>query len=140
MLKKIVKPVLSNDENTDIIYVPFTKSGFELDGSSFAQILGMLGMTPPPDISDPEYFKKSFEAIQNLLNEGLIIAGHDISSGGLITALLEMNFSNLKGGLDIDLTELCEKDLIRLLLAKTRCDYTGKKKIKKSCRYSNLPA
>ena len=115
-VKKIVKPVLSNDENTDIIYVPFTKSGFELGGSSFAQILGMLGMTPP-DISDPEYFKKSFEAIQNLLNEGLIIAGHDISSGGLITALLEMNFSNLKGGLDIDLTELCEKDLIRLLFS-----------------------
>jgi len=115
-VKKIVKPVLSNDENTDIIYVPFTKSGFELGGSSFAQTFGMLGMTPP-DISDPEYFKKSFEAIQNLLNEGLIIAGHDISSGGLITALLEMNFSNLKGGLDIDLTELCEKDLIRLLFS-----------------------
>jgi phosphoribosylformylglycinamidine synthase len=47
----------------------------------------------------------------------LILAGHDIGSGGLITTLLEMCFSNKKGGMKVDLTEIGEKDLVKVLFS-----------------------
>ena len=49
--------------------------------------------------------------------DGKILAGHDISAGGLITTLLEMEFANPKGGLKIDLSDLQESDITKLLFA-----------------------
>ena len=46
-----------------------------------------------------------------------IISGHDVSSGGLITSLLEMCFPTLGVGMEIDLTSLMEKDTTALLFA-----------------------
>ena len=40
------------------------------------------------------------------------MAGHDISAGGLITTLLEMCFSNMEGGMEINLNKIKENDLI----------------------------
>ncbi len=34
------------------------------------------------------------------------MAGHDISAGGLITALLEMTFANENGGMNVNLDEI----------------------------------
>ncbi len=45
----------------------------------------------------------------------MIIAGHDISAGGMITALLEMCFANREGGLSLNLTEIGEDDTVKLL-------------------------
>ena len=45
-----------------------------------------------PCVQDAEYFRDAFLAVQELVNKGLILAGHDISAGGLITTLLEMCF------------------------------------------------
>jgi phosphoribosylformylglycinamidine synthase len=47
----------------------------------------------------------------------LIVAGHDIASGGLITTLLEMCFSSNKGGMKVDLTEINESDLAKVLFS-----------------------
>ncbi|MFT5570824.1 MAG: phosphoribosylformylglycinamidine synthase, partial [Cyclobacteriaceae bacterium] len=60
---------------------------------------------------------KSFNAIQELIKEELILAGHDVASGGLITTLLEMNFPNTKGGLEVDLTGLNNDDPIKTLFS-----------------------
>ena len=38
-----------------------------------------------PTVQNPEYFRDAFLAVQELVNKGLIMAGHDISAGGLIT-------------------------------------------------------
>lgn len=43
------------------------------------------------------------------MNQGLILAGHDVSAGGLITTLLEMCFANTTGGMEIDLNAIAEK-------------------------------
>lgn len=115
-IRKTVKPALKSNENSEIIYVPFTTTGFELGGSSFAQILAAIGNTPP-DVSEAGYFKMAFEAIQHLVSEGLILAGHDVSAGGLITTLLEMNFPSTTGGLSVDLSGLGDDDLIRILFS-----------------------
>ena len=45
-----------------------------------------------PDVS-PEVFKSFFAKIQELLRAEKILAGHDVSSGGLIVTLLEMSFA-----------------------------------------------
>jgi phosphoribosylformylglycinamidine synthase len=115
-IKKVIKPVLAHEPGTELIYVCFSKSGFELGGSSFAQTLGLVG-TKTPSVPDPEYFKQTFDAIQDLIRQDLILAGHDISAGGLITTLLEMNFANVTGGLSINLDKFDEDDLIRILFS-----------------------
>ncbi len=115
-IRKVVKPVLVPEPETEIIYVDFAKSAFELGGSSFSQILNQPG-NKTPGVPDPEYFKKVFNTVQKLVNEGFILAGHDVSAGGLITTLLEMNFPNTYGGMKIDLDVFEEKDLVKLLFS-----------------------
>ena len=56
-------------------------------------------------------------AIQKLIEQGLVLAGHDISSGGLITALLEMCFPSASVGLKVKTDRLKEKDLIKALFS-----------------------
>ena len=53
-------------------------------------------------MKDPEYFRDAFNAVQDAIEKRLILAGHDISAGGMITALLEMCFANVEGGLDVN--------------------------------------
>lgn len=62
-------------------------------------------------------FATAFNAIQELIKEGAVAAGHDISSGGLITTLLEMCFADVDLSAKIDLTGLPDTDIIKLLFA-----------------------
>ena len=52
-----------------------------------------------------------------MIKSNLVEAGHDISAGGLITALLEMCFADVNLGADIDLTCLNEQDIVKALFA-----------------------
>ena len=110
---KLVTPVLINEKNTSIIYINFSGENYRLGGSSFAQTLNEIG-NESPDITSAEYFSNCFAAIQELIEKNIILAGHDISAGGMITTLLEMTFANKNGGLNINLTSLNERDFIKL--------------------------
>ena len=68
-------------------------------------------------MKDADYFAAAFTAVQRLVDEGYILAGHDISAGGMITALLEMCFADNRLGLDIDFSYLAEKDIVKILFA-----------------------
>ncbi|MCK5678960.1 MAG: phosphoribosylformylglycinamidine synthase subunit PurQ, partial [Flavobacteriaceae bacterium] len=63
------------------------------------------------------YFKNTFNTIQNLIKNDLILAGHDISAGGMITTLLEMCFADNNLGANIDLSTISEKDAVKILFA-----------------------
>lgn len=115
-IKKVVSPVLILDRNTAIYYIDFSFDNFQLGGSAFAQSLGKIGKTAPT-VKDSEYFVSAFNTIQELIEKDLILAGHDISAGGMITALLEMNFGNSEGGLDVNLDKIAEKDIIKILFS-----------------------
>lgn len=116
-IRKSVKPVLSLRPDTELLYIDFSgQEGFELGGSSFAQSLNVIG-TKAPDVAEPEYLKKAFGALQQLVNEELIFAGHDVSAGGLVTTLLEMNFANCEKGLEIDLNPLQHADTTAILFS-----------------------
>jgi len=113
---KIVKPDLKPVENSKIIYIDFSKSDFELGGSSFAQINNQIGQKTP-DIIDNDYFARTFNTVQQLIREDLLLAGHDVSAGGLITTLLEMCFTDNTTGMNSDLSVIPEKELVKILFA-----------------------
>lgn len=115
-IRSIVEPVLVKDVNTHLLYIDLSFDSFKLGGSSFAQVVGTLG-NEAPSVTDSEYFRKGFEAIQKMVKEGLVLAGHDISAGGMITALLEMCFANDTFGIKADISGLDEGDLIRILFS-----------------------
>ena len=115
-IRKVVEPVLQNTENNAIYYIDFSKDTYKLGGSSFAQIRNKIG-TETPTINDAVYFKTAFNTIQKLIKNELLIAGHDISAGGMITTLLEMCFAENDLGAEIDLSAIPEKDAIQLLFA-----------------------
>ncbi|MDD2436372.1 MAG: phosphoribosylformylglycinamidine synthase [Massilibacteroides sp.] len=115
-VKKIVSPVLSKEKGTVLYYIDFSFDKLKLGGSAFAQTLNKLG-DEVPTVQDAEYFRDAFNAIQNAIEQGLILAGHDISAGGMLTALLEMCFANVEGGLEVNLDKLAETDLVKILFA-----------------------
>jgi len=114
--RKIAVPVLKNNPDTELVYIDFSFDSLKLGGSSFAQILNKVGKDVP-DVKDSGYFVKAFTAVQQLVDNGFVLAGHDISAGGMVTALLEMCFADNRLGLDVDLSFLAEKDIIKILFA-----------------------
>jgi phosphoribosylformylglycinamidine synthase len=112
-IKKVIEPVLQRDGG-NIYYLNLSKDSFKLGGSSFAQILSKIG-NEVPNITDAAYFKKAFNILQDLIKADKIQAGHDIGSGGLVTTLLEMCFSDVNLGAEFDLTLLNEKDSVKAL-------------------------
>ena len=115
-IRKVVSPFLAYDFKSSIIYIDLSKDEFKLGGSSFAQLTGSLG-TDTPTVKNPEYFRKVFDTVQNLISAGKIQAGHDISAGGMITTLLEMTFSVNDIGMKINLDGIAETDLIKILFS-----------------------
>lgn len=115
-VRRVVSPVIQNKKGTSLIYIDFSNSPLSLGGSAFAQSLNYVG-SDVPRIESAEYFAASFNAVQQLINEGYALSMHDISAGGLVTTLLEMTFANTKGGLSINLDGFNEKDTVKVLFA-----------------------
>lgn len=115
-IRRTVKPVMIKRNDSVLLYVNVSQSPFALGGSSFAQTLNYIGGVAP-DISNPDHLARAFTAIQSLVQSRLLLAGHDVSSGGLITTLLEMTFANKDGGFEVDLSVLDEPDLIKVLFS-----------------------
>ena len=115
-VKEILSPVLRLDPKYPVYHIDFSFAPLALGGSALAQALGELG-DETPYIAEPEYFHEAFAAVQEALRRGILVAGHDISGGGLITALLELCFSHTEGGLSVDLSAFPESDWVKLLFA-----------------------
>ncbi len=115
-IRKTISPVLKKEANSSIFYIDFSKDKYQLGGSSYAQLKNKLG-TSTPTITDTTYFKDTFNSIQELIKKDLVLAGHDISAGGMITALLEMTFGRNDVGLNIDLSDIKETDLAKILFS-----------------------
>ena len=115
-IRKVVSPVLVNDKNSSLYHIDFSFDKQRLGGSAFAQTFGKVG-SDVPTIKNAEYFADAFNAIQELIKQDLILAGHDISAGGLVTTLLEMTFANIQGGMHINLHNLQDRNIITNLFA-----------------------
>lgn len=115
-IRKVVSPVLVNDKNSSLYHIDFSFDEQHLGGSAFAQSLGKVG-SDVPTVKDADYFADCFIAVQEMIKKGWIMAGHDISAGGLITTLLEMCFANTEGGMRINLHDIQGDDMVKALMA-----------------------
>ena len=115
-IRKIIEPVLVNDPYTSLLYIDMSRDDLKLGGSAFGQVLNSPG-NEAPTVKDPAYFAEVFNTIQHLISSGKILAGHDISAGGMVTTLLEMCFSNTSGGLTVNLSALNNDDIIKVLFS-----------------------
>ena len=114
-IRRVVSPVLVNDKNSSIYHIDFSFDSLRLGGSAFAQSLGKVGDNVPT-VKHPQYFADCFDAIQQMIKKGWIMAGHDISAGGMLTTLLEMCFANTEGGMNINLFNM-KDDIVKVLFA-----------------------
>ncbi|KAK6929394.1 PurM-like, C-terminal domain [Dillenia turbinata] len=88
-ITKIVTPHLKLGNDGVLVHIDLAKGKQRLGGSALAQAFDLVG-DECPDPEDVSYLKRG---VQELLTDGLISAGHDISDGGLIVCILEMAFA-----------------------------------------------
>ena len=115
-IRKVVSPVLADEPKSALYHIDFSFDELRLGGSAFAQSQGKVG-SDVPTCTNPEYFRDAFNAVQECVRKGLLLAGHDISAGGLITTLLEMCFANTHGGMKINLVNFETNDILKILFA-----------------------
>jgi len=82
----------------------------ELGGSEYYKLRGFIGNSVPKVRS--KQAKKTFEAVTEAIDRGLIKACHDLSEGGLATAAAEMTFTG-GYGMKLNLQKVSRKALNR---------------------------
>ncbi|MCF0203279.1 MAG: phosphoribosylformylglycinamidine synthase, partial [Bacteroidaceae bacterium] len=120
-VRGVVSPALNRDEDTMLFHIDFSYDVHRLGGSAFAQSMGHVG-SDVPTVKSPTYFADAFEAVQQLVKKGILLAGHDISAGGLVTTILEMTFANdyrshLANDVYINIDGLTDGDYVKTLFA-----------------------
>ena len=84
-----------------IVHVDVAAGLRRLGGSALAQCYSQLG-DASPDVEKPALLAGAFKTTQSLLRAKALLAGHDISDGGLLISALEMAFTGDVGiALDI---------------------------------------
>jgi phosphoribosylformylglycinamidine synthase len=89
---------------TDLIGIDLGRGRNRLGGSALAQVYGQLG-DEAADLDEPALLSNFFAAIQQLNREGMLLAYHDRSDGGLLITLCEMAFAG-RTGLRVELDAL----------------------------------
>ncbi|HEB69803.1 MAG TPA: phosphoribosylformylglycinamidine synthase, partial [Desulfobulbus sp.] len=99
-ITKVVTPDIK-EAGSSLLLIDLAPGKARLGGTALAQTLGQLG-NACPDMDDPGLVRRGFAAVQEMIEQKLILAGHDRSDGGLITTVLEMAFAG-DCGLDLGL-------------------------------------
>jgi phosphoribosylformylglycinamidine synthase len=100
-ITKVITPDLKRPGQSKLLFIDLAPGKNRMGGSALAQCYRQVG-DESPDVDDIALLKRSFNLVQRLIAEDLILSGHDRSDGGLITTLLEMAFAG-NCGLEIEL-------------------------------------
>ncbi|HET9043381.1 MAG TPA: phosphoribosylformylglycinamidine synthase [Burkholderiales bacterium] len=104
--RRTLTPQLRTDRGaTELVLVDLGRSKNRLGASILAQVYAQIG-DRTPDLDDPAELKRFFGAIRALAHDGLLIAYHDRSDGGLFAAACEMAFAG-RCGVTLNLDLLC---------------------------------
>jgi len=106
--RKIVTPDLKEGHST-LVLLDLGCGSNRLGGSALAQVFNQVGDCPP-DMDDPDLLKRFFGAMQEMVEDELLLACHDRSDGGLIVTLCEMAFAGRRG-MHVDVGALGEDAL-----------------------------
>ncbi|MFZ1909092.1 MAG: phosphoribosylformylglycinamidine synthase subunit PurQ, partial [Burkholderiales bacterium] len=90
---------------TELLLVDLGRRRNRLGGSILAQVHSRLGERCP-DLDEPKLLAGLFAAVQRLAGEGLVLAYHDRSDGGLFATVCEMAFAG-HCGVTLNLDEIC---------------------------------
>ena len=102
-VRRALVPMLAKEAGNRLVFADLGLGRNRLGGSALAQVFGIRG-GDPPDV-EAQVLRGFFDAVQALVSEGLVLAYHDRSDGGLAATLCEMAFAG-RAGLRIDLTPL----------------------------------
>jgi phosphoribosylformylglycinamidine synthase len=102
-VRRSLTPQLRTDLGpTELILVDLSAGRQRLGGSILAQVSGQIG-NEAPDVDDPAALAAALRAVRSLAEQGLALAYHDRSDGGLWVAACEMAFAGRCGlALNID--------------------------------------
>ena len=101
-VRKTLTPQLqTNKGDTDLMLIDLGDGQNRMGGSCLGQAWKEIG-TEPPDLDDPQLLRQFFQTLQELNDQGLLLAYHDRSDGGLFATLSEMAFAG-HTGLDINI-------------------------------------
>ncbi|MEA3292291.1 MAG: phosphoribosylformylglycinamidine synthase [Pseudomonadota bacterium] len=104
-VRRTLTPQLRTDQGpTELLLLDLGQGRNRLGGSSLAQVYGQLG-NECPDVDDPDLLRSFFRTVQRLNREGLLLASHDRSDGGLMATLAEMAFAG-RCGLGVEIGAL----------------------------------
>jgi phosphoribosylformylglycinamidine synthase len=104
--RRTLTPQLRTDRGaTELVLVDLGRGKNRLGVSILAQVYGQIG-DRTPDLDDPAELKRFFAAVQALGRDGLLLAYHDRSDGGLFAAACEMAFAG-HCGVTLNLDLLC---------------------------------
>lgn len=96
-------PELVMDKPSALLFIDLGQGNTRMGGSALAQAYGQVGDTVP-DIEAP-VLAAFFKTIQTLASDGLLLAYHDRSDGGLFTTIAEMAFA-ARSGVALDISTL----------------------------------
>ncbi|PIZ95336.1 MAG: phosphoribosylformylglycinamidine synthase [Candidatus Magasanikbacteria bacterium CG_4_10_14_0_2_um_filter_37_12] len=91
-ISKVITPDLKKPGQSSLLFINLSGGKNRMGGSALAQVCGQIGDVVP-DVDNSELLKNGFLAVQKLIDQNLILSGHDRSDGGLITTLFEMAMS-----------------------------------------------
>ncbi|MBI5451780.1 MAG: phosphoribosylformylglycinamidine synthase [Gammaproteobacteria bacterium] len=91
--RRTLTPELRRDAGaTELLLIDLGKGHNRLGASCLAQVYGQVGHHGP-DLDDPQALRAFFAVIQTLNGQGLLLAYHDRSDGGLFVTICEMAFA-----------------------------------------------
>jgi len=94
--RRVLTPQLVRGVDSVLILVDLGLGRRRLGGSALAQVTQQVG-NEAPDLDDPDALARFFAVIQRLNREGLLLAYHDRSDGGLFATICEMAFAGRCG-------------------------------------------
>jgi phosphoribosylformylglycinamidine synthase len=100
-------PQLRDNEDTSLVLIDLGRGQNRMGGSVLGQTLGQFG-DRVPDLDAAQDLVNLVKAINALRSQGLLLAYHDRSDGGLLAAVAEMAFAGHVGvalNLDMLMTE-----------------------------------
>ena len=103
-----ITPELKTDCGSNLLFVKMNNKN-RLAGSIFSEVT-QEDFADTPDVDNVTELKDLFNTIQSLVKDQKVLALHDISDGGLASALAEMCFTK-KVGMDISLPDINLNDI-----------------------------
>ncbi|MFC3121886.1 phosphoribosylformylglycinamidine synthase [Agaribacter flavus] len=104
-VRKTLTPELKKDvANTRLVFIDGANGQQRMGASCLAQVYKHIG-NEVPDVDEASALLGFFNGVQKANEQGLLLAYHDRSDGGLFTTLVEMAFAG-KTGIDVDISEI----------------------------------